>query len=1222
MMYTGKGGKQYELIPNRIAGGGEGEIYGIIDAEYLVAKMYKPGKVSSDKELKLIRMVDFPPDRSILAQIAWPQDILYDAQGNLAGFVMLKLVTNEDLNIIYEPGASSKYPEMLWESKIVIAENLCAVLHGVHEAGHVCGDFNPKNISVDPDSGLIVFLDTDSYHIQDGMKTYRCEVAIPEYLAGEIQAKMRGGNTLATAALPTFTRESDHFALAVHIFQLLMNGAHPFACALVPGRQASVVAPQPSDNIVRGNFPFMQNIPGIKIPVYAPNINILPPEIQELFKRAFIDGHFTPGSRPSTVEWHGALRRLRGKLMQCPQSPHHQYYSALPTCPWCQTNANVYTMLSLGRRSSGGYVSDSKPQEESAYKGIPGSGGSAGGAGSAGSAGGAWSAGGSSGSGPAWSAGGAGSAGSAGGAGSAGLTGGAGSAGSAGNATKKLRRKNRLVRTLLIILLIALLPIVGYLAYDYFIDKPDDGGSTDKKIDIPEFVGLIYTELIADEEYSEMFIFILEVEQYNDETPQGVVLMQDPPAGILEDSDQASLIEIRLVVSLGGYIETPPTEPPEPGTTYTSPEPEPPQTIHGITVGVYNSEYGTANASSTDAELGDLINLTATVNDGFIFDRWEAVSGDALIVSETSQETSFLMPNSNVTIIAHFRPEHVLVHTISMSANNTSQGSASADRATAESGARVNISASPNPGYEFDRWEVISGGVTVSNRNNSSTSFVMADSDVSIRAHFKTAAPNVYTVTTDVNNSSHGTAGANPSSAAQGATVTLSASARNGYVFDYWEVVSGGITLSNRNSPNATFTMPNRNVHVRAHYWAVLFNITTIVENSDSGTISVYPTSAAQGTVVTLNATARPGYVFDYWEVVSGRVTLSSWSSPNATFTMPDQEVFIKAHFRAMLFTITTSVNNNAQGTVSISHLAANQGTLVSLSALPNTGYAFSHWEILSGGITLSDVNSPTATFTMTGRDVSVRAHFRTNTFSVTVNVNNTAQGSASANLTTAAENARIDLQAIPRTGFEFVRWEVISGNVTISNPTSANTAWFVMPARNVTVRAEFRVAQYPITVSINNFSYGDASADFEKASQGALVYLYAVAYGANTFDYWEVVSGNITIYNSTSATNAWFTMPGNPVEIRAVFREAPPPPQYDITVYVKDGEGGTASANYTRAAQGTTIEISVTALDGYIFDYAQIESEGIVTGIDDKTFIMPNKDVRVIVYFARIIMN
>ena len=337
MTYKNKGGKQYDL-GGKIAGGGEGDIFPVIGDPSSVAKIYKAGKITPEKEAKLIRMVTYRPDKRVLSQIAWPSDVLYDTSDRFAGFIMPKLDINEDLNVIYEYGSSAKYQNITWMNKITIAVNLCAVLDAIHREGHVCGDLNPKNISVNPNTGLVVFLDTDSYHIQDGATTYRCNVGIPEYLPLEIQNKMRGGVNLATAQLPTFTQDTDNFALAVHIFQLLMNGAHPFACAVILAKQSSVTAPQPLDNILKGLFPYMQDTPGITIPRYSPKINVMTNELQNLFAKTFISGHQNPRARPDAENWYKALLKLRTQLRQCNKNNNHQYYNALSSCPWCEVN--------------------------------------------------------------------------------------------------------------------------------------------------------------------------------------------------------------------------------------------------------------------------------------------------------------------------------------------------------------------------------------------------------------------------------------------------------------------------------------------------------------------------------------------------------------------------------------------------------------------------------------------------------------------------------------------------------------------------------------------------------------------------------------------------------------------------------------------------------------------------------------------------------------------
>ena len=355
MILTGKGGKQYNLEPAPFAQGGEGEIYNVIGQPQIVAKLYKQGKITIEHERKLVTMMSTPPNANVMTQIAWPQDVLYK-QGVFVGFIMQKFKLNEDLNVIYEYGSAAKYPDMPWGNKINIAKNICVVVDEVHNSGHIIGDFNPRNINVDPTSGLVVFVDTDSYHIKDGNNVYRCNVGLPEYLAKEIQVKMNGKESLSTCALPTFSQATDKFALAIHIFQLLMNGVHPFACAVLPS-QSSVAFPQPTDNILNGQCAFLQNVPGITIPAYAPSIDILPTYMKDLFKRAFVDGHTNPSARPSAEEWYNALDKLQRNLKKCTTVPYHQYEASLSVCPWCAANAKFSRSTSRGgMQTSMGYT--------------------------------------------------------------------------------------------------------------------------------------------------------------------------------------------------------------------------------------------------------------------------------------------------------------------------------------------------------------------------------------------------------------------------------------------------------------------------------------------------------------------------------------------------------------------------------------------------------------------------------------------------------------------------------------------------------------------------------------------------------------------------------------------------------------------------------------------------------------------------------------------------
>ena len=76
--------------------------------------------------------------------------------------------------------------------------------------------------------------------------------------------------------------------------------------------------------------------------------------------------------------------------------------------------------------------------------------------------------------------------------------------------------------------------------------------------------------------------------------------------------------------------------------------------------------------------------------------------------------------------------------------------------------------------------------------------------------------------------------------------------------------------------------------------------------------------------------------------------------------------------------------------------------------------------------------------------------------YSVTVTAEPDGGGTASASVTSAIEGAEITLTATPNTGYHFVEWQVVSGDITISEQNT-----FTMPAKNVEVRAVFAAHAY-----------------------------------------------------------------------------------------------------------------------------------------------------------------
>lgn len=357
-LFQGTKGATYRITEPALAGGGEGNIYAVEGFDEYVIKIFKQEHRTQIRESKLLKMIRYTLTEEQLFQITWPLDVIYDSNG-FAGYLMKRLDDNKNLNVIYSSGN-----DLDLRHRVVVAYNLCAAIDTVHSLGQVCGDLNPMNICVNldmssPTALRVTLVDTDSYHIVDDGNTYRCEVGLANYLAPEIQKKMVGGATLRSASLPTYSRETDLFALSVHIFSLLMNGCHPYACAvktkngyendtspLDSREEESVVLPQPIENIKNGFFPFNQERPGITYPLYAPDMKRLPIPIQNMFIRAFDNGYYDVKARPSAQEWMLVLEQYQtSSQYEVCEKKHYYIKEATDVCPYCQASIRMQKMM-------------------------------------------------------------------------------------------------------------------------------------------------------------------------------------------------------------------------------------------------------------------------------------------------------------------------------------------------------------------------------------------------------------------------------------------------------------------------------------------------------------------------------------------------------------------------------------------------------------------------------------------------------------------------------------------------------------------------------------------------------------------------------------------------------------------------------------------------------------------------------------------------------------
>jgi serine/threonine protein kinase len=339
MWCTGRNHHQNYQLTREIHKGGEGSIWEAQGHPYLVAKIYHEDKRSEIRFRKLQIMIAHPPHNPTQhlnhPSFVWPTEILYNPQDRQpVGYLMPKIQNMHPIFYAFTPKSRQKiaaFKNFQYKHLVRIAHNIAATLAELHKANYVVGDINELNILVN-EKALVTFVDTDSFQVIDPntQEVHPCPVGRLEYTPPEIHKLLAQGKKFED-----FLQEPHHddFGLAVIVFRLLMEGAFPFADTSGRGKPMEQV-----ELIMKGIFPYdpiVQAKLGVKAPAHALPYEIISPELQNLFKLAFVNSLADERTRPKAEDFKRALEAYENSLKPCAQSPCHWYPQHLSQCPWC-----------------------------------------------------------------------------------------------------------------------------------------------------------------------------------------------------------------------------------------------------------------------------------------------------------------------------------------------------------------------------------------------------------------------------------------------------------------------------------------------------------------------------------------------------------------------------------------------------------------------------------------------------------------------------------------------------------------------------------------------------------------------------------------------------------------------------------------------------------------------------------------------------------------------
>jgi len=218
-----------------------------------------------------------------------------------------------------------------------------------------------------------------------------------------------------------------------------------------------------------------------------------------------------------------------------------------------------------------------------------------------------------------------------------------------------------------------------------------------------------------------------------------------------------------------------------------------------------------------------------------------------------------------------------------------------------------------------------------------------------------------------------GSISADKETAAEGETVTLTATPNTGYAFGSWTVLDGDaqeVTVTNN-----AFVMPASDVEVEATFTALDKHIIVIpVAIENNVIVDVTNNQAYANETVTITVDAPDNKVLATLTVTgntsSNNITIAPEVSPYVdeyTFTMPDEDVTINATFDdAPSFTVSFSVNGSVDASLEVSVSQGQSTALPTSSTLTPEGFSITGWAATNASTeAVADPYTPNADITL-----------------------------------------------------------------------------------------------------------------------------------------------------------------------------------------------------------------------------------------------------------------
>lgn len=391
---------------------------------------------------------------------------------------------------------------------------------------------------------------------------------------------------------------------------------------------------------------------------------------------------------------------------------------------------------------------------------------------------------------------------------------------------------------------------------------------------------------------------------------------------------------------------------------------------------------------------------------------------------------------------------------LNLHASPVAGGNPTATSVNLPSGGSTAISANPNVGYQFVRWEVVSGGAVLANATNPNTTVMIGAQDATIRAVYELSNQRLTLEASPLE-------GGNPTAAnvnvPSGGSTAINANPNPGYRFLRWEIISGDARVTDITSPNTTITMGMQVARIRAVYESseqnkqLLFLEASPVEGGNPTSSNVHVEASE------IYANPNPGYRFLRWEIVSGNASIGNVLSPD-TFVVilgANSEATVRAVYEKLPERLILEASPIEGGNPTSEIDNGPIENVYRIRANPNEGYRFLRWEVVSGDASINYPDWPETFVRVISETATVRAVYEQIKYELSLQASPEEGGNPTLGEASLPQGGTTTIQANPNEGYRFVQWEVLTGEATLRDDKDPDTI-VTMGGQDATIQAVY----------------------------------------------------------------------------------------------------------------------------------------------------------------------